>query len=191
MERKFDAEAAQRLLSPERVESLDIHHLLALLPLRPYHTVADVGCGPGYFTVPLAKFLRQGKVFAVDVQEEMLLMCRQQVERARLSNVEVVRTEDASLPLAEASLDGAFLAFVLHEVQDRKAFMQAVAVTLKPGGWCAVVEWQPGPGELEGGPPPERRLGRQQVETLAKTVGMRLKEWRELNAAHYLALLTK
>ena len=73
---KFDPAKLDRLLAPERYEQLDIHRILSLLPITHYQTVADIGCGPGFFTIPLAKTLWEGKMYALDIQEEMLEACR-------------------------------------------------------------------------------------------------------------------
>ena len=63
----------ERLLRPERTETLDPFTVLSLCPVNPRDTVADIGCGPGYFTLPLAKLLINGKVFALDTSDGMVL----------------------------------------------------------------------------------------------------------------------
>ena len=81
----------ERLLRPERLETLDPFRVLSHCPLTPRDTVADIGCGPGYFTLPLAKFLINGKVIALDTSDEMLEACRARLDKVRLGNVEVVK----------------------------------------------------------------------------------------------------
>ena len=80
-------EFIQRLLSPERAQNIDTYSILAFSDLNDLDTVAEVGCGPGFFTVPLAKALSNGTLYALDIEEEMLEACRQRVAEARLGAV--------------------------------------------------------------------------------------------------------
>ncbi len=84
-------EFIQRLLAPERAQRVDTFAVFAFSEINDRDTVADIGCGPGYFTIPLAKAAYSGKIYALDINDEMLEACRRRVEEARLGNVEVVR----------------------------------------------------------------------------------------------------
>ena len=179
-----------RLLAPERYEQLDILRIFSLLPLAPYQTVADIGCGPGFFTIPLAKALWDGKVYALDIQEEMVEACRRRVAEARLGNVEVIRSEATTLQLESASLDGALVALVLHSQVDKAGFLKSIMDTLKPGGWLALINWHLVP-EPTMGPPPERRVPVEEVLRLVEETGFRLNLRRELNEQQYLLVLRK
>ena len=61
----------ERLLRPERLETLDPFRVLSHCPLTPRDNVADIGCGPGYFTLPLAKFLINGKTLKESISNQM------------------------------------------------------------------------------------------------------------------------
>ena len=111
-------EFIHRLLSLQREEELDTFTVMAFLPIEPYQQVADIGCGPGYFTIPLAKYLLYGKVYALDVDDEMLEALRRRVAEVNLSNVESMKCGPTDFPVAKASLDGVLLAFVLHQNED-------------------------------------------------------------------------
>ena len=190
MQHKFDPAQVQRLLSSEREETLDPQRVLSMVPIRHFHTVADVGCGPGYFLIPLAKYLRDGKAIGLDVQPEMLAMAKARVEEARLANTELIQTAaDAELSLDPQSVDGALLSCVLHENQDRVALLRAVAEALRPGGWCAILEWQK--RETGTGPPLEVRLDPEQVKEDAAEAQLTFKEVRELGERYYLLLLRR
>jgi SAM-dependent methyltransferase len=183
-------ERIQRLLSPERLERLDPVVVLSLCQVDRHDTVADIGCGPGYFTLPLAKRLSHGKLYALDVDDEMLAACRQQVAAARLGNVEVLKCGQYDFPLARGSLDGAFLALVLHEANlDKPRLLQAVGELLRPRGWCWVVEWHH--KDTEGGPPLERLVDPDSLEALAREVGFEPRAWRHLNDDQYLMPLCR
>ena len=186
MAHKFDPQNKDRLLSPERRERLDPDRLLSLLPLRPYQIVADIGCGPGYFSLPLAKYLYDGKLYAVDVQEEMLAAARERLGKFRLSNVEFIKSEENSIDVPAASLDGALLAFVLHEAEDRKAFLSMVAGLLQRASWMSVLEWYK--QETENGPPAEHRVSPEEVKELTEAVGLRFTSERSLNGQQYMLM---
>ena len=177
------------LLSPQREEELDSFWLINLMPIEPYDHVADIGSGPGYFTIPLAKYLVYGKVYALDTLDEMLDALRPRVAMANLGNVEILKCAESDFPVPKDSLDGIFLAFVIHENDSRVAFLKAAMDLLKPRGWCTVLEWYP--KETEGWPPVEQRIAPGELEGLTRDAGFQFRWWREINSCHYMAELRK
>ncbi len=186
---KFDPKKMDLLLSPERKQSLDTHRLLSTVPLMAHHWVADVGCGPGYFTVPLGKYLFDGKVFALDVQQDMLDATQRSLETVHLTNVEVTKSKESKLPLEDGVLDGALMAFVLQEARYPRALLKDVVRCLKKSGWLAVLEWNK--GETEAGPPVEQRIGADAMRDLVEEVGLRFRSTRDLNGAQYMVMAAK
>ncbi|MBI4307976.1 MAG: class I SAM-dependent methyltransferase [Chloroflexi bacterium] len=186
MPHKFDPQHMHVLESAERRRDLDPDRVFALLPVAAGQTIADIGCGPGFFTLPLARKVGAGRVYAIDVQEEMLARVRERLAQERVSNVEVVRSEDSDLRIPKASLDGAFMACVLHEAEDRGAFLEAVREALKPGGWAAVIEWQR--REMPEGPPLRERLSPRQVRLALGKAGLTSVKHHDLSGKHYLVL---
>jgi ubiquinone/menaquinone biosynthesis C-methylase UbiE len=155
---RFNPEMRHRLLSEERYRTMPPDAILDRLPLRPDQTVADVGCGPGFFTLPLAARLPQGTVHAIDVEPAMLAAVQERAGEAGLTNILPRLAEDQAIPLPPASLDGIFLALVYHEFPDRRAYLAMLAGLARPGSWLAFIEWdtRPNPG---GGPPLDIRIG--------------------------------
>ena len=180
-------EFIQRLLSPERAEMLDPFIILSFCPVNVHDKVADIGCGPGYFTLPLAKFLVRGSLYAMDLDEEMITACRERVNQARMGNVEVLKSEEFEFPLEQASLDGAFLAFVVQASSDKVRFLQAVRGLIQPRGWCTVLEWYR--KETANGPPLERRSDPDELRKLATQAGFRYRGHRDLNGEQYMMTL--
>lgn len=83
-ERRFNASLAHRLDDPDRLLWLLPAKVLDALAVRPGETIADVGAGTGYFSVPLAHAVGpSGKVYAVDAQPEMLVWLRQKLNAGR------------------------------------------------------------------------------------------------------------
>ena len=180
-------EFIQRLLRPERAEMLDPFVILSFCPIGLNDSVADIGCGPGYFTLPLAKALVNGKVYALDIDEEMVAACRERMDQARLGNVETLTCSEFEFPIEKGTLDGLFMAFVVQHGADKPRLLRAVRELLQPRGWCSVLEWYR--KETETGPPLERRVDPVDLENLAREAGFRPTGWRDLNGEHYLMTL--
>ena len=191
MAHKFDLANKENLLSKARQEMLDPQRVFSLLPLRPYQKIADVGCGPGFFTIPLAKYLFDGRVYAIDVEQQMLDALKERLASARLGNVEILHsTDDKKIPLEEGTpIDGALLAFSLHETADQGALLKDVFCHLQLGGWTAIIEWYK--RETEGGPPVEERLTQEEVRGMGEESGFVFVKKSELNENHYMVLLRK
>lgn len=177
----------ERMLRPERAATLDQFRVISHSPVNPRDTVVDVGCGPGYFTLPLAKFLINGKVIALDVSDEMIEACQSRLDEARMGNVEILKCDEYEFPVAPASVDGVFISVVLHHPSDRVRFLTAARQMLKPGGWCFIVEWQK--RETESGPPQEVRITTDEIRQIAEDSGFRFQKSQELNTNYYMATL--
>ena len=91
---KFDPNDNDILVSRERRQLIDPSRLISLLPIMSHHWVADIGCGPGYFSIPFAKYLFDGKLFALDVQKEMLDATQKALKDARLTNTELILSKE-------------------------------------------------------------------------------------------------
>lgn len=190
MRRKFNPSMQALLDSKERRQSMPPEKILSLLPLTPDHAVADIGCGTGYLTLPLAERLTRGKVYALDVSEEMLTALRSKLENSLYRNIVVLKSEEDKIPLEDGSLDGAIMICVLHEsAEDREAFLKKVFSLLKTEGWLAVVEWFK--KEMPVGPPLNERLDIVEAIKLAPREGVKLVKQQALSEQHYFLLWRK
>jgi ubiquinone/menaquinone biosynthesis C-methylase UbiE len=116
---------------------------IAALGLRPGDVVADLGAGSGYYTERLAKQVGPtGRVYATDIQPEMLAMIERRVKKARLPNVELVlgTEDDPRLPLGV--LDLVLMVDVYHELQRPQQLLRWLKPTLAPGGRLVLVEFR-------------------------------------------------
>ena len=179
-------DSIRALLSPDRPDPFE---LLTRLPIDPYHQVADIGCGPGYFSLPLAKFLSHGRLYAVDVDDEMLEALKRRVKAVPLGNVEILKSDGTELPLQPRSLDGMLLAYVVSFPEDRLAFLKAAATVLKPGAWCCILDWYR--VETEHGPPLEMRIEPDEMTDLAKAAGLVPHRRWELPGSQYMLLFKR
>lgn len=185
---KFDPKLKDRLVSEERYRLLRPDQLLRELGLAPGDTLADIGCGPGFFAIPAAEIVgKAGRVYAADIQGDMLAALRSRVQEHELSNVRLVKTSETEIPLQEGCADLALVAFTLHEVEQRARFLHRVRRLLKPEGRVVVIEWEK--REEEMGPPAAARLAPEDAVKDAEAAGLRLDERRDLNEHHYLLVL--
>lgn len=187
MPHKFDTRNRHMLLADERYEALKPETLLRSLGLKRGQTMADIGCGPGFFTLPAATIVGpNGLVLAADVQGEMLSAVRSRVAEQGLTNVRVVKTSDTEVPLPPATCDLVLLAFVIHEVPMRSRFLHRAARLVKPGGHLAILEWEK--HQTPTGPPVEDRIGPDELIADALAAGLKLQEQRALSEHHYLCV---
>ncbi len=177
----------ERMLRADRIETLDPFRILSHCPVNPRDTIADLGCGPGYFTLPLAKFLINGKVYALDTSDEMVEACQGRMDSARMGNVEVLKCDEYEFPLADETLDGLFIAFVVHHPEDRVRFMTAAKKMLKTGGWCFILEWHK--KETETGPPQRARITPDELREIAAESGFKVQGASDINDENYMMTL--
>ena len=109
--------------------------------VRSGMTVADIGCGLGFYTRLLAKMVEEnGYVYAVDLQESMLNFAQRKIRRAGLTErVEFIQCTQNNINLTTA-LDFALTMHVVHEVPDRSGFLKQIRDLLKPQGQYLMVE---------------------------------------------------
>jgi len=159
---KFDPQHMERLLSPERYQWHDPDMILDALALAAGMIFADVGAGPGFFTLPAAKRVGPaGKVYALDVEPRMLERLRERASAEGIVNIEGLLSEEERLPLPDVTVDAVLVANVLHEVSEQVSFLRETARVMRPGSMLAVVEWRK--RKMEKGPPVAERLSYQEV----------------------------
>jgi FkbM family methyltransferase len=122
---------------PERV--------VAALALAPGAQAADLGAGGGYFTFRLADAVGPtGRVYAVDVDPDMLAYLRDRVRDDERPNIEVVEAAPDDSRLPASSVDLIFLCNTYHHLSDRSAYFDALRARLRPAGRVAIVEYRSG-----------------------------------------------
>ena len=119
--------------------------VLADLGLHAGMTVADVGCGKGYFTFRLAPVVgERGRVYAADIDKEALADLGKKIAKEKLGNIEIVQSEATNTKLTADSCDVALICNVIHEAtpSDRPALVQDVARALKQNGCLYLIDWK-------------------------------------------------
>jgi len=172
-------------------DHLDMQHVLSFIPLRNHMTVAHIRSGSGRFTIPLAKALWGGKVYAVDTREDMLEAVRQRAKEARLGNIDALKFLGRKLPLEPNSLDGALLVSALdgNGIAGNAGLFKAISGTLAKNAWLAVVETYAPAKEAD--PSPGKQISKEEIVRLGTEVGLQEVLFRMLDNDHYLVVLRK
>ncbi len=133
---------ASWLERPERANSERPDLVVDSLNLAPTDVVADIGAGTGYFTFRMAPQVPRGRVFALDIQPEMLDIMRRRIREQDIDNVSLVRgtVQDPNLP--SDSIDVALMVDAYHEFSYPREMMQSLVASLVPGGRVVLIEYR-------------------------------------------------
>ncbi|MFN0166212.1 MAG: class I SAM-dependent methyltransferase [Bryobacteraceae bacterium] len=116
---------------------------LDVLRIQKGDVVADVGAGVGYFAWRLAERVGpMGRVYAVDIQPEMLRLLEQNMARRKLTNVQAVlgTVDDPKLPAGE--IDLILMVDVYHEFSEPQKMLRRMRAALKPTGRMVLLEYR-------------------------------------------------
>jgi ubiquinone/menaquinone biosynthesis C-methylase UbiE len=148
------------------------HEVIQALELKPDAVVADIGAGTGYFSARLATMLPQGKVFAVDVEPDMVKHLAQRAKKEGRSNMQAVQGafDDPKLP---AKVDLMLFVDVHHHIDQREQYFTNLQRYLQPGGRVAIIDFRP---DAPMGPPKRSRVSADKVKAELKAAGYSLAE---------------
>jgi ubiquinone/menaquinone biosynthesis C-methylase UbiE len=135
-------QGASWLERAERIEEERPDQVVEQMKLKPADVVADVGAGTGYFSFRISRVVKQGKVFAVDIQPEMLAVIEKRKKELKADNVIGVKSEEADVKLPDNSVDVALMVDVYHEFSFPREMMMSVVKALKPGGRVVQIEYR-------------------------------------------------
>ena len=128
---------------PERVSEEAPDQAIAALDIAPGATVADVGAGSGYMTVKLAAAVgAAGRVYATDVQPEMIEKLTARVKSAHLANVVPVLATAGDSRLPEGAIDLILMVDVYHELAAPQHTLQQLKRALSPSGRLVLLEYR-------------------------------------------------
>jgi precorrin-6B methylase 2 len=135
-------EGAAWLERPDRDAEERPDLLLAALPLQRGMNVADIGAGSGYLSKRMAPLIAPGRVYAVDVQPQMVELLKQMSAQAQTRNVVAVLGSADKVNLQKDSIDLAVMVDTYHELSQPYEIMQSVIASLKRGGRLVFVEYR-------------------------------------------------
>ncbi len=173
MAHKFDPAKIKKLDDPSRLELFDPEQVLKEFGIREGMTVLDVGTGAGFYLPYLSKLVgEKGKVYAIDVQEEMVNYAKEKVKKLGLTNVEVLKSEENKIPLPDNTVDFIFMAFTFHELSEPLKFMEELKRVAKDFCYLAIIDWKK--EERDKGPPPEEVYSEWEIGLILEDAGIRV-----------------
>ena len=116
--------------------------LLKNLSIKPGMVIADIGAGSGYHSALLSKMVGTGKVFAVDVEPEMIAYLNERIKQEKLSRIVPVLSTEQKVFLPENTIDIMLLVDVYHEFSYPYEMALSMLAALKPGGKLVLVEFR-------------------------------------------------
>jgi len=121
------------------------YKLLNSAGLKPRQKVLEIDYGPGFFTIPAAKIVREkGSVYALDINPVAIKTMRRKIKEKGLKNVKVIPADASETGLPEESIDVAFLFGIIHALDDVDAVMQETHRVLKVKGVLSIQKpWWP------------------------------------------------
>jgi len=165
------------------------HEVIEALGLKEGERIADIGAGSGYFALRFARHVGAGRVYAVDVSQDMVTHVQAQAKAAALGNVQAIlaRPDDPLLP--EASIDRVFFCDVWHHVENQDAYLDKLTKALRPGGELVMIDFQK--RELPVGPPVSMKIARGDLVAQLERHGFRLAREHTFLPYHYFLVFTR
>jgi predicted methyltransferase len=184
--RLFPPERLGELEGPDRDAWQRPDQIMDALSIGDSSVVADLGAGGGWFTVRLARRVRgpKGRVYAEDIQPQMIQSIDRRVQREGLRNVFTKLGTPVDPRLDPGSLDAVLIVDAYHEMEQPVALLRNVAKALKPDGVIGIVDFKKdgnGPG-----PAMEERVDPEQVIADARAAGLELRKREHFLRYQYL-----
>jgi SAM-dependent methyltransferase len=157
---------------PEREEEENTAKLLRNMDIHDGDIIADIGAGSGYHVFKMAPIAREGFIYAIDIQDEMLAALRKKKEIGRSINVRIIKGSDKSVNLLENSVDKVLMVDVYHEFNYPFEMMASIKKALKPDGKIFLIEYR---GEDDRVPIKKvHKMTKEQAVKELQAVGMKL-----------------
>jgi ubiquinone/menaquinone biosynthesis C-methylase UbiE len=127
---------------PEREAEEKTSTLTENLEIQPEDRIADIGAGSGYHVFRMAPLANKGKIYAVDIQPEMLEVIERRKKTLAIDNVELIPGGEKSVNLPEGSVDKVLMVDVYHEFSFPAEIMGSITRALSPGGKVYLIEYR-------------------------------------------------
>jgi predicted methyltransferase len=157
------------------------HEVVQALALTPDAVVADIGAGTGYFAVRLATMVPLGRVYAVDVEPDMVAYLTARAKREKRGNLVAVAGAPDDPRLTE-KVDVILLVDAYHHIDQRDRYFSRLRASLKPGGRLAIIDFRM---DSPAGPPKAARIAPERVVAELKAAGYSLTQEHDFPPRQY------
>jgi len=127
---------------PEREKEENVSLLIKNMNIKPKDVIADIGAGSGYHVFKMAPLAKEGLVYAVDIQPEMLAVINQQKAKKGVENVNMILGGEKSPNLPENSIDKVLMVDVYHEFNYPYEMLLSIKSSLKNNGKIYLIEYR-------------------------------------------------
>jgi len=160
------------------------------LGLKPHMLVADFGAGSGHYTLEMAQQLVKGRVYAIDIQQDLLRRVHREAHQRGLKNVEIIWSDlekAGGSKIADRHVDLVLVSNLLFQLEDKRAPLHEARRILRPAGMLAIIDWRDSYGGL--GPIKKHVVKPAAAAELAAACGFALVEEFDAGAHHYGMIL--
>ena len=147
------------------------HEIVEQMNLTGNERILDLGAGSGYFSFPLAQKLTTGRLFAADVEPEMIRHIHHNAMLNGIQNIEV-KLIDAQKPEIPESIDIVFMCDVMHHIANPVDWMSGIVNQLPNGAQFHIIEFKQ--GDIPNGPPENAKIAPEQLLKIANLSGLEL-----------------
>jgi len=166
MAHKFDTDKLEKLNDPERKKLLDPDIIWETLKLEDPEILVDIGAGTGFFAVPFSRKMKNGKIYACDVSEEMVSWMKNNLSKEDLEKIVPLKTEESRVDLPDCIADLVYMINVYHELENPQMMLRETYRILKENGRTAVIDWKKEEHSFYSipGPPLHRRVSKEIIK---------------------------
>lgn len=156
------------------------------LGLKRGMSFLDIGCGPGYFSIPACGVVgKYGRVLACDTSPVMIRELRAAAEERGCVQLIAKRCGNAQVPFPDASADFTLIAFVLHGMADVQPLLAESRRAMRKNAAVTLIDWHKKPMDM--GPPLEARFEPEELVRELREAGFRKARWRDYDGNTYFA----
>lgn len=166
---------------------LNPQEVLKKIDFKGDEICADFGSGSGGWTIPLAKIVKEGKVFAIEILPEPISALKAKIKDEKLDNIEIFETDiENEVPLENESCDFVLISNLLFQVEDKEKVISEAKRILKKGGKILIVDWKE---ESPFGPKEKVKIS--EMKNLAKNFLLKIEDEFDAGKFHFGLLLKK
>jgi ubiquinone/menaquinone biosynthesis C-methylase UbiE len=165
---------------------------LKAFDLRENMIVADLGAGSGFYTIPAARMVPQGKVYAIEIQKDFLTTIRNKAAEAHLGNIECLLGNIEKIggtKIKDKVVDAVIISNVFFQLEDKDKFIEETKRILKIGGKLLFIEWSDNSSSI--GPGFEKIIPKNKAREMFEKKGFVWQRDIDAGMHHYGIILIK